>query len=202
MAIVKRKSLSMSGADWVSWFTSLGCSLITGNGNVVTIDGTFTLTKENNNVILKKGSTQLFNSLWNNPAIVTVCCSDKLVYIQGYDPQSRRFVFIYEKLGDIIIYAYYGEANTTGVAFKPISDFTFTEINTGLEYSHGARLNLTAGLGKICFAEDTLFQGGDRDIVDPNFISCTTVTANQVYAFSLSNFYAVGANTLVRMDLD
>ena len=202
MATVKRKSLPMSGSSWGTWFNNLNCPLISASGNVINIDNKFTLTKDNNNVILKKGSTQLFNSLWNNPAIVTVCCSDKLVYVQGYDPQSRRFVFIYEKLDDVVIYAYYGESNTTGVAFKPISDFTFTEINTGLEYTHGARLNLTAGLGKICFAEDTLFQDGVRDMADPNFISCTTVPANQVYAFSLSNFYAVGANTLVRMDLD
>lgn len=200
MATVKRSSLPMSGSSWGTWFNNLNCPLISASGNVITIDNEFTLTKDNYNVILKKGSTQLFNSTWNNPATVTVCCSDKLVYIQGYDPQSRRFVFIYEKLDDIAIYAYYGASNTTGVAFKPISDFTFTEINTGLEYTHGARLNYTNELSNIDYAPEVLFMGGIKNVEDPNFISCSTVTADKVITFQGQNYYAVSAHTLVLID--
>lgn len=200
MATVKRSSLPMSGSSWGTWFNNLNCPLISASGNVITIDNEFTLTKDNYNVILKKGSTQLFNSTWNNPATVTVCCSDKLVYIQGYDPQSRRFVFIYEKLDDIAIYAYYGASNTTGVAFKPISDFTFTEINTGLEYTHGARLNYTDELSNIDYAPEVLFMGGIKNVEDPNFISCSTVTADKVITFQGQNYYAVSAHTLVLID--
>ena len=202
MATVKRKSLAMSGSTWGTWFNSLECSLISASGSVITVDNAFSFTKENYKLTCKQGSTVIFEMTCNNPCTVTVCCSDSLVYIQCSDPQNRRCFFVYEKLPENTLLGYYSSGNGTGIAYKPITDLTFTDINTGIVYTHGARLNFTAGFGKICFAEDTLFQDGVRDMADPNFISCTTVTANQVYAFSLSNFYSVGAHTLVRMDLD
>lgn len=200
MATVKRSSLPMSGSSWGTWFNNLNCPLISASGNVINIDDVFTLTKDNYIVTLNKGSTQIFSSSWNNPATVTVCCSDTLVYIQGYDPQSRRFVFIYEKLDDIIIYAYFGGGNTTGVAFKPISSVTFTDINTGLEYTHDARLNYSVELGNIDYAPDVLFLSGVKNVEDPNFVTCSTVTADKVVTFQGQNYYAVGSNTLVLMD--
>lgn len=198
MATVKRSSLSISG--WGAWFEALNCPLISVSGESITIDGIFTLTKVDYGVRLYKNGSQLFASSWNNPATVTVCCSDTLVYIQGYDPQSRRFVFIYEKFDDIAIYAYYGDSNVTGVPFKPISGFTFTDVNTELPYTHGARLNYNDPLGYIDYAPDVLFSSGYKSVDDPNFVTCTTVQQDQVITYQGRNYYSVGPNTLCLID--
>ena len=202
MAIVKRKSLPQSGSTWGTWFNNLGCSIVSGSGNTVNIDNKFTLIKEDYLITCKQGSSTLFTMNCNNPVVVTVACSDTLFYLQQYDPQNRRSFLVYEKLDGMNIMGSYSSGNTTGIAFQPITSLTFYDMATGIEYTHGARLNYTAQLGEICFTGDAIFQAGVRDATDPNFISCTQVTSNQVYAFSLSNFYSVGPNTLVRMDLN
>ena len=204
MAIVKREWLPADGTAWVSWFNSLGCSLISGSGTTISIDGLFTIDKVagTNELTIQYDQRYLVYQEVTSPCKVTVCCSDTLFYFfcQGPDAAPSRTIFIYEKLPQD---SFYGYSSLDGSSqFIAINDVYLTSMTVGGSYAHKARLYFTSQLGEICFTSDALFKDNVRDISDPNFISCSTVGADQIYSFNLGDFYAVGCNTLVRIDLD
>lgn len=200
MATVKRSSLAQSGTTWGTWFNNLNCSIISASGNVINIDNVFTLTKDDYKVTVKLNGSNLFEMNCNNPCIVTVCCSDTLVYIQISDPQNRRSFLVYEKLPTESIYGYYNSGNTTGIPFKSIVDISFTGLTSGMTYTHKQILNYSVEMGYIDYVDDYIFQNNIKNDKDSNFISCSSVTADNVITFLSQNYYSVGANTLVKID--
>lgn len=202
MATVTRQRLTNSASAWDSFFNGLNCSLISSSGGVVSIGTEFSLRLSGITAYFYKGDTSLVGSTYNWPMTVTVCCSDSLVSIQLQDPQSRRITLIYEKFGDITIYATAGGGNNSGTAFHSINSLTFTEYESELTYNHKARLNYSNELGYIDFTSEVLFDSNNykTDIEDPNFIACSTVPSNQVITFQGKNYYSIGTNTLVLID--
>lgn len=202
MAKFKKDSLIPTGACWSDWFSSFSSPLIDVSGDVITIDSAFVISFDSGVLTISQNGTSIATMNCNSAITVTAVISNTFVYIQGYDSAVHRFIFVYEIIGTQKLYTVYGSGATGSVAYMPISSLTFVDTDSGIEYVHAARLNFSANLGNIAFAKDALFQNSVRDIEDPNLITCSALDADQIHAFDLNNFYALGPNTLIRLDLE
>jgi hypothetical protein len=209
MAIITRKNVPIEVGALEIFFNGLGASLIDVNifeGNlVIDVNDDFTITFDFTNNKITVGSEDVtYIDTAAGPYTITVGHSDTIFYLQLNDSYSsgRRFGFIYEIINNSLLYAYKGTGmtSTTVAAFYPISDFTFTDIESLLNYTHGKRINGSVTVGYLMFAEDVLFNEGVRAMADSNFISCSTITADNVVTFNSQNYYAVGPNTLLLME--
>jgi len=201
-----------SAATIENFFNTVTTSIFTlsRTGNVldILVDNTVTVQFDYGGYKTKtiyNGSTVEYSMINNaNAAEITVAASDTMLYIQ-YNciyGQGRRFAFLYEKIGEGKYWGAVGPGTSSGAghAWYSITEIPVTDTVSGISYSHAARLSFSEQVGYISFSTDALFNGGVKKINDPNFITCSSVTANRVITFHLNNFYSVGANTLVLMD--
>lgn len=120
-------------------------------------------------------------------------CSDQFFYFYTVDNRGNTpVIFIYENIGST---RYYGIQNVTTLAGLPL-----TSITDGLTYTHGARLNYSAGITAINFAADVLFREGVKITEDSNFIACTTVAADNIITFEGTSYYSITGHMLVALD--
>lgn len=210
MANVTRSNVPIDVQALKIFFDGLNASLInvsiSGADLVIDVDGEKTITFDfTNNQITVDSVGVTYIDTTDGPYSITVGASTNLFYIQLNDSYNtgRRFIFVYEKIRGHKLFAYNGTGtiSTTAVAdFYSIASLTFTDIDTLLNYSHGVRISGTISAGYLLYSSDVLFNAGVKDMEDPNFITCSTVVANVVISFDGSNYYSVGANTLLLMD--
>lgn len=136
---------------------------------------------------------------------VTICFNDDMFYIQhsGDWSDGRRMIVIYEKADEkrFLTYAGAGTDSQDSHVWYSIQDLNFNCIEDGQTYKHSSRLKYTQSVDHIDYTIDNLYIGEDiSDIIDPNFVSTSTVTADTVYSFANQNFYAVGANIMFPID--
>jgi len=203
MATVRRTALAYDSTLWADWFDSLDCSLVSLSGTDIIIDDIFMIKLERINywpaVALYKDGTMITSSTVYGLSTITVAYSDTLFYIRTRDENSDGIgiFFVYEKTSAFTIYTY---NTSTASGFQDIKNYTFTDINNQNTYKHGAILNYAAQSQYINYCGDVLLQGTLKSYGDPNFIACSTITPDNVITFGSKNYYAVGTNTLVRMD--
>ena len=209
MAIITRSNVPIEVEALEIFFNGLSASLIDASiseGNfVIDVNNDFTIIFDfTNDKITVNSEDVTYIDTEAGPYTITVGYSDTLFYLQLNDSYSsgRRFGFIYEIVNNSVLYAYKGTGmtSTTVATFYSISDFTFTDTGSLLNYTHGKRINGSVTVGYLMFAEDVLFNEGVRAMADSNFITCSTITADNVITFNSQNYYAVGPNTLLLME--
>ena len=189
-----------------SFSSSLFTTSITGttwNGNIleVYVDNTVSLifnyadgyvqTKYNGSVV-----NYSYLNTWN-ALTLTVAVSDNMLYVQWQLSYSNRTTaFLYEKIDNK---KYWGAAGG-GADWYSIVSIPLTETSLGASYAHGQRISGTAAAGTVLFTGDALFSGGVKSIEDPNFLACSTLTANTIITMNNKNYYTVGANTLMLVE--
>lgn len=205
MAKVKRSALAYDSTVWANWFGSLGCPLVTIDGTDIVIDGMFTIKLYYSGwprVGLYKNGEHVAGPTVAGLSTITVCYSDTLFYVTTRDENGSVGIgiyLVYEKMPDFTIYAYCPDHST---GFQNIQDYTFTDRYTESQYTHSGVLKYTTELNHIDYTEDRLFSSGQREFVDTNFLSCSTITPDSVITFAGKNHYSVGPNILVSIDED
>ena len=122
------------------------------------------------------------------------CKSANMAFLEayaGYD--GARAVFLWEKIGSQELC---GTANDNQSVYIPINSITLTDVDAGVNYTHGALLNYAAASGSIDYCDnDALFLSGVKTLNDPNFKACSTMTANTVITVQGQNCFVIGAHT-------
>lgn len=205
---------AMTASRYKAYLDSLECPLITSvidNGDVfIHVDDAYNIVISFNNNRFGYQFHGVTNELtlmntWN-PNTVVICFSDDVFYMQHTAEYNagRRYLSVYEKIDERRYMANIG----SGTEFNSyhdwysIQDLTFECLEDGLLYKHDSRLKYTQKIDYIDYTIDNLVtNGGDiTNIVDPNFVSCSNVTANTTITFNDQNFYAVGSNILFPTD--
>lgn len=150
------------------------------------------------------GQTNTLQSINKGEHIVTICGNDNLFYIStGPTTQyfAHQYLFLYEQIDGHHFVG--GIKNLDGTAhFTPISSIAnFTEIETGVIYTHGALLNYSADVNTIQYINhDILLNGGVKSYNDANFIACSTITQDRVLTIRGKNYFSVSTNSLLPID--
>ena len=199
MAYVKKGS-GLSHGGIVSMINSLGLDYITVSGSTVIIDSHVSLSFGINAVYISidGGSSSRISRVSENCTVV-ITYSNNLFSLNVVDDSSRAYAVIYEKISDKNYYGWNGNVDswTTYHGFYKLEEITIYDIETSGAYTHSPRLNYSCELGVIDYADDCLFKAGYRNISEPNFIACSTITANQIVTFEGTNYYSIGNHTLV-----
>lgn len=136
----------------------------------------------------------------------TICSSPDLFHMQfTFDNWGNlaTFVLIYKKVSDsstlVGIAGYY-----SAYRLYLIDDsLTFREVETGISYTYGKPLNYSASVNRIQYMDHTIILNGNEKVYnDSDLLACTTVTPFSVYTFNSQNYYALGKNTLIPIDLE
>ena len=194
-------SSSLSSGGFGSYFNSLNCPLLSISGETITIDGKLAFYDINGyQFYITLNGTQVDNMNCNFPHRVEGFYSDKIFYCEGLDPQSRRWYVRYEKIGDTILYAQ--DCNSsTGLSRLGMTDVALTDLVTGSTYVHGKTLNYTAATGTIDYVDSTsLFNNSIKQLSDPNFKACSTVTQGVTITIGGKNYYTAHTNILLPLD--
>lgn len=200
MAIIEFVSAQYS--EFGGYFNSLGSSLITVSGNTVTVGGKLVITPAQYSMTVSWNGTQLFNIACNYPHSLEVYSSDTLFYVQGADPQGRRYVVLYEKIGNTVLYGQLNGGSGTGISRYAMTSITLTDAsNSGKTYNHGTVFNYATDVGKIDYAKSSaLFNNSIKKLTDTNFMACSTVTQGSVVTIAGENYYAVTTKELLPID--
>jgi hypothetical protein len=200
----------MAKVDFVSkqynefggYFSGLGSSLITVSGNTVTVGGKLVFSTAQWNITASWNGTQLFSIAVNYPHSLEVYSSDTLFYLQGVDPQGRRYLLMYEKIGDTVLYGQLNGGAGTGISRYAMTSVTLTDAsNSGKTYVHGTVFNYATDVGKIDYAKSSaLFNNSIKKLTDTNFMACSTVTQGSVVTIAGENYYAVTTKELLPID--
>lgn len=199
MAKVDSRSLAAGGFG--SYFSSLNCPLLSVSEETTTIDGKLSFYDANGYqmYIQWNGSTiSSMNCNFNHNVLVYY--SDSFFYCEGLDPQGRRWYVRYEKIGDTILWA--GNCNNnTGLSRLGMTDVGLTETVSGSVYTHGKTLNYATTTGTIDYADSTsLFSNSVKQLNDPNFKACSTITQGITITVGGKNYYTVHTNILMPLD--
>lgn len=192
-----------------SFFDSLNCELITS----VTISGNYVLIEIDEIVTLKWNATasESIKIIYDGTESTVYGCdsvypprgetliaiwSNNFIIIKSknnYD-DGNRMTFIYEQVNES---EYFGMTNTFN-----FNSVTIKNTDDNFSYSHKARLNYEAEIGKIDFTTDAIMQNGIKVLEDENFIACSIITSDQVITINGVNYYSIGTNTLAQLDED
>lgn len=127
--------------------------------------------------------------------------TDTFFYFQFHDAYGVRYIFVYEKINDKRYFGYnYAESDTHWFS---ITEITLKQVENQLNYKYKKMLDYTAWIENIDYSTNFLFDANDlvTDIIDTNTLTCTNVLINTVISFKAHNYYSIGANTLVEVDL-
>lgn len=194
-----------------AFIDSLNCPLITTSheGYITTINVNNIVNVEFGNgkvTVVYNGQTVATYSILNsyNDLYITAAFNENFFYFQVNCDYSygRRFVFLYEIIDNKNYFGYNGAEVVSGRGWFSIHEITMIETSSNLTYNHAARFNYNCQVGLIDYATpDFLFSAGYKtDTEDNNFISCSTITLDQVITFDGTNYYSIGTNTLVELD--
>lgn len=192
-----------------TFLDSLNCPLITtsfdGSTLTVNVNNICDITFSNGTRVIYNGTTTWYSSIntYNN-LYITAACNENFFYVQiNCDYQSgRRFVFLYEKIDSKDYFGANGSDNVGGRGWFSIQEISMIETISNMNYNHAARLTYNCETGFIDYSTpDYLFSAGYKtDTADENFISCSTVTLDQVLTIDGTNYYSIGNNILVPLD--
>lgn len=184
-----------------SYFASLDCSLISVSGDTITVGGHLKFYQADGyKMNVYWDSTQLGLMSCNFPHSLEVYYGDTIVYVQGADPQGRRWVAMYEKIGTTVLYAGFCNSNT-GVSRYDLNSITLTDPDTSNTYIHGTVFNYPCDIGYIDYGDATaLFSNGYKKMVDTNFKACSTVTQGNTITIAGNNYYAASTHDLLPLD--
>lgn len=184
-----------------TYFSSLNCSLITVSGDTVTIDGRLSFYQESGYIInIKWDGSQIARMTCNFPHTLEVYYGDNIFYVQGTDPQSRRWVAFYEKFDDKVLYGAIanGSSGTSRYGFDSI---TLTDATSGSTYTHGTMINHAVEVGSIDYIDFTgLFNNGYKKLNDPIFKACSTMTRGITVTIAGNNYYTVSEHDMLPLD--
>jgi len=200
--MAKIDSKSLSAGNFGSYFSSLNCPLLSVSGETVTIGGRLSFYDANGYQFYIKWDDSAYSNMnCNFGHDVLVYYSDNFFYCEGLDPQSRRWYVRYEKIGDTVLWAANCN-NSTGLSRLGMTDVALTDAATGTAYVHGKTLNYAAATGTIDYADSTsLFNYNDiKQLNDPNFMACSTVTKGITITVGGKNYYTVHTNILMPLD--
>ena len=208
--IVKDQTIGFSAEGYKAFFDSFNCPLIT-----TSVSGTDFTLSVGNNLQFVRGNNGKANYSVNGTSVglggagvnnqITVASSSNFFYMVFRSDVNTGQIYTLIELCEVISnrqYYSYLTANDRNV--HSISELTLTDsVNLNGMYKHGKVLDYAADTNLIDYTADILFDLSDNlsGVTDLNCISCSTVTANQVLTFNLHNYYSIGANTLVPMDL-
>ena len=183
------------------YFGGLNCPLIVADSSTsITIDGKLNISTTSYQVIIKWDGTTITSMSCNFPHSLEVYYSDTFFYVQGADPQSRRWYAVYEKIGNTVLYAGYC-TSSTGTSRIGFNSITLTDPDTSNTYVHGTVFNYPCDAGYIDYADTTaLFSNGYKKMNDTNFKPCSTVTQGNTITIAGSNYYAVSEHDLLLLD--
>lgn len=180
-----------------TYFSSLDCPLISVSGGTTTIGGHLKFyTESGYKMYAYWDDIQLLYITCNFPHSLEVYYGDNVFYCQGADPQNRRWVVFYEKIGDTVLYG--GTANgSSGTSRFGFNSITLTDASTGNTYTHGIMMNHTCDAGYIDYIPFTgLFSSGYKKRNDDNFLACSIVTQGITVTIDGRNYYAVSTSDL------
>jgi len=211
MAKVQFFQAAFSTATYKAFFDSLNCPLLTTEisgsdfylyvGAVADNIFKYVGPRSGNAMLYVKG-TNVIGSGWGQDNVpITVCYTDKFffMYTKNVASNIRGLSFFYEELDDMKLYGY--SYSSSDNSFKPLDIIGLTDDVSGLQYIHSPRLNYSAPAGYIDYVPNQLFQSGIiTNINDTNFISCSTVAANQSVTIAGKNYYSIGTNILTEVE--
>lgn len=184
-----------------SYFAGLNCPLISVSGDTITVGGHLKFYQESGYLInVYWDSTQLGRTSCNYPHSLEVYYGDTIFYVQGADPQSRRWYAAYEKIGDTVLYAGFC-TGSTGTSRIGLNSISFIDSSTSNTYVHGTVFNYPCDTGYIDYSNGTaLFNNGYKKMNDTNFVACSTVTQGNTVTIAGKNYFAASAHDLLPLD--
>lgn len=213
MATVIRNQIGQwpqSLPPWKLFFERLNCPTITitedGDYLYILIGGIATLTLYfDGGDYLRSSVTYLGTTTslasCRGVCLATVCFTDNLFYFQldGYD--HRRYLLLYEKIGDDKLFGFYSPSGLSN-PFISIRAVELKNYDTLQICSHGIVLPYAAtDPNSIIYADgDILVYNSVRNFTNTEFTSCSTIVHDQVLTFNGRSYYAVGANNLIMID--
>ena len=202
MAFVEKRT-GLGYAGICTFINSLGLDYITVTGTTVVIDEHLSLSFSMNAVYLSvDGGTSTRISRVNESCSVVITYIEKFFSLNVVDSNGRAYAVIYEKIGESIFWGWNGNVDqwSTYHGFYSLEEITMYNLETSEAYTHTKRLNYPCPLGVLDYSENCIFKGGYKDLIEPNFLACSTVTANQVITFDGTNYYSIGTNVLVEIE--
>lgn len=130
---------------------------------------------------------------------IWICFSDTFFYLAHQLSESRKFSYLYEIIGDDIdAKAYEGWSQGNYLQSLKIKE---KDSEDEQEYTHGILLNYKTRFRTIDYNDSYLFIGDKiTNIVDSNFLSCSTVPADTILSFNEARHYSLDTNILVEID--
>lgn len=217
MAVAKKKTTSTYGQinTWKDFIDSFNNPMVTtsksGNTLYIAINNELTINIAGFDsnflsiTVTKNGSTSSSATIWSNGSDrmveLTVVSSNNVFYIQIKDGDSRRSAVIYEKLTNVNLSGY-RLLTDTGRPYIDIKDITISNVDGSVSCKHGQILNFSNNIGYLDYIPcDVLTNAGLRVAVDNNFVSSTPISSDLVYTFGGKNYFALGTNTLIELEI-
>lgn len=207
MAIVRRNVVGGEPSGWATYFSQF------------TSDSFITVDTENSRIYIDEAhSCYIYRDWWQyqfyiNGTIsaqptfrsddtITVAVSDTLFYMHAYNSTLGDQMFVLaQKLENGLIYKFAFKRDAAD-QFIPLDySWNYTDMyNDSLLYKHSKILNYSTYPNYINYTTDILLLNDIRTYFDNDLITCSAVTPNNIITFGSKNYFAIGTNTLVRMD--
>jgi len=125
--------------------------------------------------------------------------TDTFFYLYFWDNYGYKYLLLYEKIDSK---RYFGTTYTSESTQLFITDLTIKQVENQSYYKYKKLLNYNCGLDNIDYSPNILFNSNNEttDIIESNTFTCSTVSAYHIMTFNGSNYYSLGANTLVEVD--
>lgn len=155
--------------------------------------------------ITVNSTTESNNIQYGSKEVITIIADD-LIYLHFCDESGRRITILYENINGVDYAGYKGtQGNTMSQPFSnyDISQFTIYKVgDTTTTYAHTAALNYARSEATTIdfIAADILKSGSTKVETDENLIGCSAVTPGATISFQGKNYFAVGANSLIKLD--
>ena len=214
MAKVNRCIPTASIDAYMDFFDDFNCPIISVDSanSTITIDGTITI-----EIVVNSGYTngrdwnityngETYSLLQQGSATIWLCCSDKFVWFTVESSDTNKICFLYEKIGNKKLC---GHSYSAKSGSPDIHGVTLTDLSTQDTYSHGKNLNYSCEsqypdcYTYMDYTDDALISNSFRsDLVDTNTLACSTTTVNKIITFAGDNYFALGTNTIIKIDTD
>lgn len=195
------------------FFSTLNCPLITSqslSSDILTlgIDDTIQLILNGNSryeiYIIDDTGTEVTGGTFNtfrDYFNFTIYYTDTFFYLYFKDPYGDKFFLVYEKISGKRYFGTTWDAAT--IPWLSITALTFKQVENQSNYKYSQLLNYSCGLDNIDYSSNILFNSNNEvtDIIDSNTLTCSTVSTDTILTFNGKNYYSIGANTLVEVDL-
>lgn len=136
---------------------------------------------------------------------ITICSSDTFFYFEFSFVSWGdycTFIFVYDKVSEnstlFGIDGFYPHLHHSIID----TNLTVTELESGANFTYGRPLNYSVTIGTIQYLDHTIILNGAVKAFNNNVLrSCTQVAPGVVITFNGQNYYAIGNNTLIPMEV-